>query len=95
VFIPTDFILFIHEQNLKTMLFNFTMRKKQETFDVNQGLEQEREQNFYLDFQPTPLVEDDDAIQPMSHFDMSKIRGGRAVKQPDKFNTSCGGIIPQ
>lgn len=76
------------------MLFEFTMRKSEKTFDDSQGFVQETEKNFNSDLH-TNLSDDDDAIQPLSLSEMSKFRGGRSMNHPDKFNTNCGGIIPQ
>jgi hypothetical protein len=75
------------------MLFNFTMRKTEQKPETNQVIEPAHAEEF--NFDSSIQVDDEDALQPMSLFEMSRIRGGRTTKSLDRFNTSCGGIIPQ
>jgi hypothetical protein len=77
------------------MLFKFTMRKSEETIDYSQGFEQETEDDFNPDPHANLSDDDDDAIEQLSLSEMSKFRGGRSVNHLDRFNTNCGGIIPQ
>jgi hypothetical protein len=75
------------------MLFNFTMRKTEQKPEDHQIFDAPNAEQF--DAETPKQLEDEDALQPMNFFEMSRIRGGKTSKHLDRFNTSCGGIIPQ